>query len=72
MTRPNVAAENGRPDALDEAKARAREGSALYVWRLDKEHPWRITDWDGVPDDIEETSDLARVDLHDRSAEAKS
>lgn len=38
------------------------ERVALYRWRLSADSPWRLTDWEGVPDDIEETSDLERVD----------
>lgn len=37
------------------------EPVALFRWRLPG-GPWRLTDWEGVPDDIDETDALARWD----------
>lgn len=34
----------------------------MYRWRLSADSPWRLTDWEGVPQPIELTSDLRRVD----------
>jgi hypothetical protein len=61
-----------RLSPLHEAIKRAENGAALYVWRVDADSAWRITDWAGVPEPPNSLSDLGRVDLFGPSGVARS
>jgi hypothetical protein len=43
--------------------AQVEQGFALYVWRQNRDSPWRVTDWRGVPQPLDTISDVGRVEL---------
>jgi hypothetical protein len=58
--------------ALSDEMKRVEDGVALYVWRVDADSPWRLTDWAGVPEPLDSLRDCGRVDLFGPSGVARS